>query len=358
MSTDFDTVITDFIEDLRKVYPEHETALNEIANADVKAHCLAIYPERFFDILYANTDIFKPDNKTNVEFLPNIDFRILWNSEGVSDKTKECIWKYLQLVLMSILGSVTDTSKFGDTANIFEAIDEKDLQDKLSQTMESLQDFFKTAAPSETPSETPSDTPLPDIDNLQEHLKSLLEGKLGALVNEFSEEFTNEMSSVFGEYEGITNPQEIIMRLIKNPQKLVLIFKRLADKLQTRMKNGEITKEELMQELQTLMQKMQKMGGSQGDFADIMKHMKDLPFMDILKKTLGKNARMDMNKLNQMTKQNANLERMRSKLEKRKEQVLQTAPAATPAATPVPTISDEELIKLFQKKKQAKKKKN
>ena len=30
----------------------------------------------------------------------------------------------------------------------------------------------------------------------------------------------------------------------KNPQKLVLIFKRLADKLQTRMKNGEITKEE------------------------------------------------------------------------------------------------------------------
>jgi len=360
--SDFNTVIADFVADLKTVFPEYAQAFDAVCNTDVKAHCLAVYPERFFDILYSNADIFEPTNRTNVEFLPNIDFRTLWNTEGVSDKSKECIWKYLQLILMSVLGSVNDTSKFGESANIFEAINEKDLQEKLQETMASISDFFKQdteqADESSGENEGESGPTLPDMDDLQEHLKGLLEGKLGALVNEFSEEFTKEMAGLFGEYENITNPQEIIMRLVKNPQKLMLVFKRLADKLTTRMKNGEITKEELMQELQALMQKMQKMGGSKGDFADLMKHMKDLPFMDMLKNTLGKNMRMDMNKVNQMTKQNANLERMRSKLEKRQQ-------AAAPAPAPVPApvsaedaaLTDAELIRLFQKKKQAKKKK-
>lgn len=354
--SDFNTVIADFIADLKTVFPEYVEAFDAVCNKDVKAHCLAVYPERFFDILYSNTDIFEPSNRTNVEFLPNINFRTLWNTEGVSDKTKECIWKYLQLILMSVLGSVNDTSKFGESANIFEAINEKDLQEKLQETMASISDFFKQDASSDEqqPSES---TPMPDMDDLQEHLKGLLEGKLGALVNEFSEEFTQEMAGLFGEYENITNPQEIIMRLVKNPQKLMLVFKRLADKLTTRMKNGEITKEELMQELQALMQKMQKMGGSKGDFADLMKHMKDLPFMDILKNTLGKNMRMDMNKVNQMTKQNANLERMRSKLEKRQQAPVAQPQPLAPLAPEDAALTDAELIRLFQKKKQAKKKK-
>ncbi len=365
--SEFNTVIADFIADLKTVYPEYAAALDNVLTVDVKAHCLAVYPERFFDILYANVDIFDPANRTNVEFLPNIDFRTLWNTEGVSENTKECIWKYLQLILMSVLGSVNDTSKFGDSANIFEAINEKDLQDKLQQTMESLSDFFKQGEGDGTnadesngaAADSSSSVPLPDMDDLQEHLKGLLEGKLGALVNEFSEEFTAEMAGLFGDYQNITNPQEIIMKLVKNPQKLMLVFKRLADKLTTRMKNGEISKEELMQELQALMQKMQKMGGSKGDFADLMKHMKDLPFMDILKNTLGKNMRMDMNKVNQMTKQSANLERMRSKLEKRQQA---PAPVSAPAQAPAPAqqndaLTDAELIRLFQKKKQAKKKK-
>ena len=360
------TVIADFVADLKTVFPEYTNLFNNVANKDVSKHCLSVYPERFFDILYSNTDIFDKDNKTNVEFLPGIDFRMLWNSDGVSDKTKECIWKYLQLVLMSVMGSVNDTSKFGDSANLFEAINEKDLQDKLQETMESLSGFFKSSMPEKGTAfaegtafegtENKGSTPLPNMDDLQDHLKGLLEGKLGALVNEFSEEFTAEMAGLFGEYENITNPQEIIMKLVKNPQKLVVVFKRLAEKLTTRMKNGEITKEELMTELQALMQKMQKMGGSTGDFADIMKHMKDLPFMDILKNTLGKNMRMDMNKVNQMTAKNANLERMRSKLEKKQAQT-----QSVPLTNAVPSkedaiLTDAELIKLFQKKSQAKKK--
>lgn len=359
--TSFTTVINDFVLDLKKVFPEYETALNSVLTGDIKKYCLSVYPERFFDILYSNADIFDINNKTNVEFLPGIDFRKLWNCDGVSDRTKECIWKYLQLVLMSVVGSIDDTSKFGDCANIFEAINEKDLQDKLQQTMSSLGDFFNNLQNDKsTPdanadnNNTESNTPLPNMDDLQDHLKGLLEGKLGALVNEFSEEFTVEMAGLFSEYENITNPQEIIMKLVKNPQKLVIVFKRLADKLTTRMKNGEISKEELMQELQTLMQKMQKMGGSKGDFADLMKHMKDLPFMDILKNTLGKNMRMDMNKVNQMTAKNANLERMRAKLEKKQ---ASSPPAPAPASASDAILSDAELIKLFQKKTQAKKKK-
>jgi hypothetical protein len=48
--SDFNTVIADFIADLKIVFPEYAEAFDAVCNTDVKAHCLAVYPERFFDI--------------------------------------------------------------------------------------------------------------------------------------------------------------------------------------------------------------------------------------------------------------------------------------------------------------------
>ena len=59
-----------------------------------------LYPERFFDILYQNVDIFD-NSEMNTKFLPNIEFKDIWK-EDISEKTREVIWKYLQLVLFSV----------------------------------------------------------------------------------------------------------------------------------------------------------------------------------------------------------------------------------------------------------------
>ena len=115
-------------------------------------YCLTIYPERFFDILYQNNDIFRNIDSISIEedidivntqFFPNVEFKTLFNCDGVSDNTKNTMWKYLQLVLFIVVGSSKDKNVFGDTANIFEGIDENELSDKLKETMDDMGSFSK-----------------------------------------------------------------------------------------------------------------------------------------------------------------------------------------------------------------------
>ena len=149
---EFFKIIKEFIPDLLHTFPEHKDTLYEgiidiLQNnseteyaMNVYNHCVRVYPERFFDILYQNTDIFD-NSDINTEFLPNIEFSILWKSD-ISDKTREIIWKYLQLILFSVISEVTDGESFGDSAKLFEAIDENELKDKLEQTLNEMQNIF------------------------------------------------------------------------------------------------------------------------------------------------------------------------------------------------------------------------
>ena len=180
-------------------------------------------------------------------------------------------------------------------------------------------------------------------------MKGLLEGKLGKLAKDFTDEFTSELEGIFsdGDMQNAKSSKDILMQIIKNPQKMIVIFKRLAAKLQDKMKNGEISQEEMMAEMSGIMEKMKGMGGGKGDLAEMMKSMKDLPFMKMLEKTMG--GKMDMNAMNRMTQQTATKERMLKKMEQRQQAKVQT-PKVQTTQEPEPSVkalSDEELIKLF-----------
>ena len=71
---------------------------------EIFEYCYEIYPERFFDILYQNVEMFENED-LNTYFLPGIDFKILWK-ENISDNTRNNIWKYLQLILFTIITNV------------------------------------------------------------------------------------------------------------------------------------------------------------------------------------------------------------------------------------------------------------
>jgi hypothetical protein len=66
--------------------------------------------------------------QVNVYFLPAVDFKILYHCEGVTETTKESIWKYLQMVLFLIMKSVKSSAAFGETEDLFAGVDEKELQ--------------------------------------------------------------------------------------------------------------------------------------------------------------------------------------------------------------------------------------
>ena len=419
------SIITDFTADLSIVFPEYAFMWSKWATATdaeyekLHAHCLAIYPERFFDILYTNADIFKTDSKAEVSFLPDVNFRLLFNCEGVSDKTKTSIWKYLQLILFTVIGSVNDSKRFGDAANIFEAMDENELHEKMAETMESVSDFFKNMESDEdaaegsaegfgkafaedtpdvsvdelsnvmsdilegfskmgTPSTDNEGTPstdnedvnegsdnkgkkpgfkLPNPEILKEHLKTLLDGKLGKLAKEFTDEFTNDLKGFFDEEDEVNmkSSKDVLAKLIKDPKKMVLILKKITTKLQEKMNRGDISQEELMAEMSGLMEKMKDMGGG-ADFADMLKGLAGTPFMKMFEKGLGgMGGKIDMNKLNQMTKQSGMKERLRKKMEQKKaalalaqtqSQTLVQTPSSVPSPEIIPVNNNQYVFKI------------
>ena len=112
---EFYKIINDFLADIVLTFPEYSGVIGRWWNREnteeskeketlfVFKHCVKVFPERFFDILYKNADIFNPDSEIRTDFLPGIVFNQLWNLD-ISDNTKETIWKYLQLILFSVIG--------------------------------------------------------------------------------------------------------------------------------------------------------------------------------------------------------------------------------------------------------------
>jgi len=338
--SNFRSVVGDFTRDLSLTFPEYIFLWEKWTSQDISdeainelyKYSVTIYPERFFDILYQNDDIFKPDSTVNTNFLPNVDFKLLYNCDDISEKTKKAIWKYLQLLLFSIVGGIKDKTNFGETMNLFEGIDEKELQEKLSETMGGLTDFFNNMnSNNETGENTEENTDgahpnmenfknmfqnmpeMPNVENMQDHLKSLFGGKIGKLAREIAEEVTGEISGLLdGDMDDVKSTQDVMKKFMKNPKKIMEIMKKVGGKLDNKMKSGEISRDEIMKEAGDLLGKMKDMGGN-----DQLKEM----FKNIAKNMgggMGKNMRIDTGAIDRMTKQNSMRERMKAKLESRK----------------------------------------
>jgi hypothetical protein len=221
--------------------------------------------------------------------------------------------------------------------------------DDLSNAMKDIFEGLRNASQGAEGAETGTGKPgfkLPNPEILKEHMKTLLDGKLGKLAKEFTDEFTHDLKDFFDEDDEVNmkSSKDVLMKLIKDPKKMVLILKKITTKLQERMKRGDISQEELMGEMAGLMEKMKDMGGG-ADFADMMKGLAGTPFMKMFEKGMGGGAKMDMNKLNQMSKQAEMKERLRKKMEMKKK-AQQSVPLAS---APLESVSKTNVIPVGDK---------
>jgi len=374
----FNSVILDFTKDLSITYPEYsflwsKWMVDKLEEDEIRhlfEYCLSVYPERFFDILYQNNDIFNADSEINTTFLPNVDFKLLFNCEGVSENTKKTIWKYLQLILFTIVGGVKDKATFGETMNMFDGIDETELNEKLKETMSGISEFFSNISnengftnkdadgdndnntdKQSNPFEMPNMEKMfenmnseefnkefkdafnkmggmdgaggaggmpnmPNMENMQEHLKSLFDGKIGSLAKDMAEEISEEFQDILGSGDDVKDTSDVLKKMMKNPKKIMDLMKTISGKLDTKMQNGEISRDEIMKEASDLFGKMKDMGGTD-QFTELFKNMaKNMGGM-------GKNMRMDTNALNRMTKQQSTRERLLKKLEAKRKVALE-----------------------------------
>jgi hypothetical protein len=173
-------------------------------------------PPRFFDILYQNLDIFSEDSDVDTEFLPQIHFKGLWQCE-ITEKTRETIWKYLQLILFSIIGTLNNKEAFGDTAKMFEAINQDEFKTKLEETMKHMQSIFDFSGNlSEGAENLGSGFNMKDVPNatdIHEHITSMLDGKLGKLAREIAEETAANLNM---DMENITDMKDVFNNLVQN----------------------------------------------------------------------------------------------------------------------------------------------
>ena len=146
----FKQIIIDFKKDLIATFPELSTSLNDLDVEVCYAHCSETYPKIFFELLYENDSLFDKE----CLLLPNINFALLMKDANITEKTKKTIWKYLQLLLFSILDTMNNGENFGETSKLFESVKEDDLHKKIAETMEEMKDFFvdETSDDSEDPS--------------------------------------------------------------------------------------------------------------------------------------------------------------------------------------------------------------
>ena len=377
---EFRKVIKDFVGDLKITFPEYEPliakwwkdkssfdyieneeertkAINDteiLSTQVVFSFCQKKMPPRFFDILYKNEDMFKEDYEGDTEFLPHIHFKSLWQFD-ISQTTKDTIWKYLQLITFSIVGSLNNSEAFGDSAKLFEAINQDEFKNKLEETLSQMQGIFdmsgnlgQESGENSGPNFNMGD--MPNAEDINNHIAGMLDGKLGKLAKEIAEETAENLNM---DMENATNMQDVFQKLIKNPTKLMGLVKTVGDKLDTRIKSGEIKESELIAEATEMMNKMKNMPGM-GNLQSMLNKMG----MGNLGGLGGKvNTAAMGSELNKKMKTAQMKERMRAKAEaaqKSKMEQQNTNTTAPPSCAPNQrAISEEELIKLFSTEEKA-----
>ena len=367
---EFTKVIKDFIRDVKITFPEYNSFVEKwwkdpshfnyieeeedrnaaFEKAEKKSieflfdFCQKKIPPRFFDILYQNDEMFKD---VDTEFLPRIHFKNLWQCD-ISEKTRETIWKYLQLILFSIVGSLENKDAFGDTAKLFEAINVDEFKSKLEETLNHMQGLFESTnnesnesnkSNESTEKDLGKDFDLPNPEHIHDHISGILDGKLGKLAKEIAEETAADLNM---DFDNATDMKDVFQNLIKNPTKLMGLVKNVGNKLDSKIKSGDLKETELIAEA-----------------TDIMNKMKNIPGMGNIQSMLSKmglgGAGGGGGKMN-MGAMEANLNQ-RMKMAKMKER-MQAKAAASAAKTSIihsqsscqpqqPAISDEELVKLF-----------
>jgi len=389
ISAEFQTIILDFLRDIDCSFPEYHEVLEKYLGyshemkpmpdelyIELYSHCREVYPVKFFDILYKNETLFsaaaagaaagaetaggeaatgETSEATSVEFLPGVDFREIWATQDITNNTKDIIWKYLQLILFSIVNNLSDMGSFGDTAKLFEAIDDNELKTKLEEVIGEMGSMFGNAADGTATGEGAGPgmeesfkkatefmneafsgaagagagtggtaPPMPDASSIHEHLSSILNGKIGKLAKEIAEETAADLNL---NMENETSMKGVFQQLLKNPGKLSGIIKTVGSKLDSKLKSGELKESEIMQEASELMSKMKSMPGMNNLASMLSKMGMNVPG------GMGGGAKVNFGAMQSQLNKNMKQAQMRERLLKKVQDKQAAAAAATATAS-------------------------
>ena len=267
------------------------------------------FPPRFFDILYENNEIFKEESGVDTEFLPHIHFKNLWQFD-ISEKTRETMWKYLQLITFSIIGSVQNKEAFGDSGKFYESLNSEDFKTKLEDTLSKMQGLFDMGDnPDLNDGSSETNRNIPNANDIHDHISGMLDGKLGKLAKEIAQETADNLNM---DMDNTSNMKDVFDKMLKNPSQLMGLVKNVGDKLESRIKSGEIKESELISEAAQLMSKMKDMPGM--DNIQSMLSKMGMP-------NLGKDTKMNVGAMQEQLNRNMKNAEMKERLKAKAESI-------------------------------------
>jgi hypothetical protein len=180
-----------------------------------------------------------------------------------------------------------------------------------------------------TDEETPAPPSTGEIPNVDEHIKNLMKGKLGKLAMEFAEETARDMEI---DIENATDTNDAFQKMFKNPSNLMNVVKNVGEKLDNKIKSGEIKESEILAE-----------------GMDLLNNMKNIPGMENMQSMFaamglgGGGQKMNQGATNSRLQQNLKMAQMRERMRKKQQEQQQQQQTQQQQQQAQPQVQPQEV---------------
>lgn len=275
----FNKTLKEFTDEISFTFPEFKTPIyrnyHHIREEDTQ---FLEWFEReskpyYLDIATKNEKIFTELN-TDVFLIPDVNFCFMFRSK-ISANTKDALWKYLHTMLLLVSHYQMNSADIGSTFEEWskmldeENVDSEKLQEmqeqaeKMIKLMETLTENLRGPEEEEegADEEEGESTAAESSEKLEKELeddpfiKKITKSKIAKLAEELAQEIKIDDLGLNGDNASFT---DVFGLLGRNPQKILNLVKTVGNKIQNKLKDGDIKQDELVAEAQDIMSSMQQ----------------------------------------------------------------------------------------------------
>jgi len=219
-----------FSNDLQSAFPEIVTQINLDTDKAVQHIETEFFPQ-IMKIVQKDDSFFRD----RIRVLFGVNLSEIWKMDGVTDSTKEAIWKHLQLCLIA-------------------SFLHGDIKEKIGTIMSTMKTMW--AGKDDEISKVLND------ESSQGHISAILDFILDTRIVKVFMEIVQEID--ISEFElDISNPQHLI-EIVKNPEHPVVkkVVTKLQRVLQEKVEKGSITPQQLSGEIEAIKAKIMSVFGN------------------------------------------------------------------------------------------------
>ena len=241
----FNSFLKQFIENIMETFDEYKEIIQEYYKELLETEKCSDdkYVKRFLNktkdfkthISEENDDMFKED----IYLLKNVNFKTLWASGEISENNKKKIWEYLQTLYVLSETIINDTQTISELVKQFKNVKEVDEEASDPSIDKDVFNMLKNLSSSNN-----------NIDNLFTET-----GMIGKLADELTNELDIGNMDLGVDIDGNKNMDEIFSSLINgdNSLKFMNLIQTVGNKIQTKIQKGEIDATRLLSEAQNVM---------------------------------------------------------------------------------------------------------